>query len=143
MEVTFALGPTTGLVSRQLTITRIPGAGDNVPMDAHYDTNVGLVESASVDLQDNRLWQAVLVDHLSDGSQRPAQIVNFNTGSLQYVQKQADHDRESGSSFYILNMIDKSSSSSQSASSLSSSTLSSSTASSASSVSSSSSSQSA
>ena len=82
--VTFQLGPTTGLSARQLTIRRIPGAGDTVPITAEHDADAGAVSTVNVTLPDNRMWQAVLIDTKTTGETSDRDVLNFHTGSLQF-----------------------------------------------------------
>jgi hypothetical protein len=134
-NVTLNLGPTAGLSARQLTIRPHPEAGhDTIPVAAAFDSDVGAVETAIVNLADNEIWSAVLVDTMTAGEVRPPQSLIFNTGSLQYLGPEASSPNTS--EFYVLHMEDLSSQSSSS--SLSSSSLSSSSSASSSSLSSSS-----
>lgn len=139
-NVTFYLGPTTGLTARQLTITRIVRAGDDVAPAAQYDADAGAVETVTVNLPDNQIWRAVLVDTGPGGVDRPEQAFSFHTADLTYLSAAARQPE--GSQFRILDTEDLSSSSSASSSSSSSSSNSVSSSSSSSSPSSSSSSSS-
>lgn len=120
--VTFYLGPTTGLTSRQLTITRRMRAGDDSAPAAQHDADAGAVETVSVDLPNNTLWQAKLVDTRTSGEEADPQILNFHTGELQFPGPAATN---TDSLFRILSMEDLSSSQSSSSSSVSSSSVSS------------------
>ena len=80
-SVLFYLGPTTGFAARQLTITRRMRAGDDSEPAAEHDADAGANETVSVDLPDNQLWQAVLVDTRTSGEESEKQILNFHTGS--------------------------------------------------------------
>lgn len=119
--VTFNLGLATGLSARQLTITRQARAGeDPTGISAQHDADAGAVATVVVNLPDNEIWSAKLVDTLSaDSSTRTPQYLNFHTGSLQYLTHKASQPE--GSQLFILHMEDLSSSSSSSASSSSSS----------------------
>jgi hypothetical protein len=137
-NVTFNLGPTVGLDTRVLVITRHMRAGDDAPVSPYHNADAGAVASVVVALPDNQIWSAVLTDTMTAGEVRPPQLLNFHTGELQYLGPRASV----GGEFYILHMEDLSSSSSSSVSSessLSSSSLSSSSSHSSSSLSSSSS----
>lgn len=130
--VTFNLGPTVGISARQLTITRMHRAGDDATPAAASDADAGAVASVTIELDDNIIFQAVLVDTMTAGEVRPNQVIQFNTASLLFLGPRAS--QPDGSEFYVLHMEDLSSSSS--ASSVSSSSSESSSESSASSVSS-------
>jgi len=56
-NVIFWLGPNVGLASRQLTITRMPDAG-NDSYSAESDADAGAVTSVSIALTDNLMYQA-------------------------------------------------------------------------------------
>ena len=117
-NVTFNLGPSDGITARQLTIRRMPGAGDDtIPIAPQYDQDEGAVSVATVALPDNQMWQAVLVDTGPGGVDRPGQVLNFHTGSLTYLGPTANEPE--GSQFGILDTDDLSSSSSSSVSSIS------------------------
>lgn len=136
-NVIFNLGPSTGLATRQLTITRMHLAGDDTAPAASHNADAGAVTDVTVVLADNTIWQAILVDTLTAGEVKPNQVLNFNTGSLLHLGPKAS--QPDGSDFYVLSMEDlSSSSSSSSVSSSSSSSVSSSSSSSVSSSSSSS-----
>ena len=118
-NVTFHLGPTTGLASRQLTITRHYRAGDDAAPAAEVNLAAGVVEGATVELPDNTLWQAVLVDTRTSGETSQNQTINFHTGTLQFPGPRTSHGLGmSASQFSILSMEDLSSSSSSSPSPL-------------------------
>lgn len=137
-RVTFYLGPANSLNARRLTITRHMRAGDDSAPSAEYDTvSGGSTEFVSVVLPNNVVWQAKLLDTRSSGEQSEPQLINFQTGDLQFPGPRCSDER---SSFRILSMEDISSSSSSS--SVSSSSVSSSSSSSVSSSSSQSSSSS-
>lgn len=121
-KVTFGLGPAASLTKRQLTITRMPGAGDDsIPLDATHDDDAGsTAETVEVDLADNTMWQAKLVDTRTSGEVSDPDILNFHTGSLQFPGPRGNEGRLS-----ILGMEDLSSSSSSSSESSSSSSSSS------------------
>jgi hypothetical protein len=82
--VNIYLGPAIGLSGRQLTITRMPRSGDVVEdMEAAYDEALGAsIESAEVELDDDEIFQAVLVDTAaySGITSKPKQLI-FNTGA--------------------------------------------------------------
>ncbi len=113
--VSFYLGPAIGLSSRQLTITRMPRAGDDTMPSAEYDQSLGgTVETVSVSLPDNQIWQAKLVDSLSGGGSKDPDLLSFHTGDLQIPGP-------SSAKFSVIAIDDESSSSISTSSSLSSS----------------------
>ena len=117
--ILFNLGPSTGLNARQLTITRMHLAGDDVTPAAAHDADAGAVTTVSVTLADGTIFQAVLVDTLTSGEIKSNQTIQFQTGTLSHLGARAS--QPDGSEFYILAMEDLSSSSSVSSSSQSSS----------------------
>ena len=117
-NVTFNLGPSTGLSTRTLVITRHMRAGDDSAPAAQHNADAGVVTSVVVALPDNQIWQAVLTDVMTAGETRPVQVLSFHTGSLQYLGPKASGG--DGSEFYVLHMEDLSSSSSSSSTSSSS-----------------------
>ena len=123
-----------GLASRTLTITRMKKAGDDGTIAASYSTALGgTVNSVTVALKDNQIWQAVLVDTKTTGEVAKRQVLSFQTADLQFPGPRTE------GTLRIYAMEDLSSSSDSSINS-SSSSVSSSSVSSVSSVSSSSSS---
>ena len=123
-KVTFHFGPSVGLSNRALVVTRHARAGDDsLPLSATFARDVGTVESYVVTLADNVLYQAVLTDYKSTGESSVPDILNFNTGSLQFPGP------KTGDRLSVYAMEDLSSSSSASSSSQSSSTSSASSAS--------------
>lgn len=119
-DVTFNLGPTTNISTRQLTITRMHNASDGVSGPAAaYDVAEGVVDNATARLANNQIWEAELVDITTGGHTKPTQVLHFQTGDLTHLGPRATSP--SGSEFYILDMSDLSSSSSVSSSSVSSS----------------------
>ena len=129
-NVTFYLGPASGLTARRLVITRIMEASDKLtrPAASYVGTLAGTDETVTVNLANNRMWQAVLRDYRSTGESSRLDVLNFHTGSLLFPGP------SSGDRLRVLSMEDLSSSSS--ASSLSASSSSSSSISTSSSVSS-------
>jgi hypothetical protein len=117
-KVAFGLGPAVSLTTRQLTITRMYRAGDDSAPAAQHDADAGSsATSVEVDLPDNTIWQAKLVDTRASGEVSTPKLINFTTGSLQFPGPHSDIDKD----FKILSMEDLSSSSSSSQSSSSSS----------------------
>lgn len=115
-NVTFYLGPAVGLSQRQLTITRFHRAGDDsAPAAAHNADAGSTAESATVALPDGTVFQAKLVDTKTSGEVSDPDILNFQTGDLQFPGP------KSGDRLAILSMEDLSSSSSSSSQSSSSS----------------------
>lgn len=135
-NVIFYLGPTIGLTTRQLTITQMPDANDD-SYSASHDADAGATESVTVALADGKMFQAKLIDTKTTGEASKPQIIQFNTGTLQFPGPAADPTE---SLFRVYAMEDLSSSSSSSSQSSSSSSSSSSNSSSSSATSSSSSS---
>ena len=135
--VNFQLGPTTGIASRTLVITRMHRAGDDSAPSAAHNADAGAVTQVSATLTDNTIWQAVLSDVMTAGEVVPPQVIQFNTGELQFLGAPAS--QPDGSQFRVFSMEDNSSSSSSSSVSSSSSESSSSESSSSESSSSSSS----
>jgi len=106
-KVTFYLGPASGLSKRQLTITRMPKAGDDDTPSATVNATLGATTTITTQtLPDNQIWQAKLVDTKTSGEVSDPDILNFHTGSLQFPGPRSP-DRLS-----ILSMEDMSSSSS-------------------------------
>ncbi len=109
--VRFDLSPAGAATVRTLTIRPIPGAGDDIPGTPVYGpTDEGAVAFATVELPENRLLQATLVDQLAGGETSKTDVLSFHTGSLQFPGPQG-LDRLS-----IASMEDMSSSSSSSSS---------------------------
>ena len=116
-NVNFYLGPAVGLSKRVLTITRIPGAGDDdpLPLAAQYGPTDqgGSATTASISLPDNKMWQATLVDTLTGdptGKDSDADVLNFCTAGKMFPGPR------SGDRLNIVSMEDNSSSSSSSSS---------------------------
>jgi hypothetical protein len=83
-RVTFYLGPVGAATVRTLTVTRMRGAGDDSAITPDHNADAGAVNNVSVNLDDNRMYQAQLVDELATGETSDADILNFHTGSLQF-----------------------------------------------------------
>lgn len=113
-KVTFYLGPVGSITARQLTITRQPRAGDDTMPSAQHDADAGANETVSVDLPDNTIWEAKLVDSLASGETSEPQQVFFHTGELSFPGK---HSSTPGSLLRVMHMEDLSSSSSSSSAS--------------------------
>jgi hypothetical protein len=135
-NVTFYLGPALApLATRTLVITRMPDAANDAYAAAH-NADAGVVDTVTVALASNLIFQAVLTDVLDGGETLNADVLNFHTGDL------ANPGPRSGDRLQVAFMEDLSSSSSSSSSNSSSSQSSSSSSSQSSSSSSQSSSSS-
>lgn len=111
-KVTFGLGVAPSqLATRTLTITRMPDADNDAYNPVYGPTDQGVVDNATVELADNQIFQAKLVDALDTGEESAPDILNFQTGTLQFPGP------KSGDRLSILFMEDMSSSSSSSLSS--------------------------
>lgn len=142
-NVTFYLGPASDLTSRTLTIVELMRAGQDNETTHVTAVLAGTAETTTQECPDNRVLQAKLVDVTNGGVSSVTDVLNFQTGDLQFPGP------KSGDRLSILSMEDLSSSSSSSSessqsssSSSSESSMSSSSSSSSSSVTSSSSSSS-
>lgn len=135
-NVTFELGPSTGLASRTLVIRPHAGAGDDSEPSTVHNADAGANETVTVSgLADNQMFVARLSDVLTTGEARPVQQISFHTSSLLHLGPAATFPH--GSKFRVLDMEDESSSSSSVSSSSSSASTSSSSISTSSSSSSS------
>ena len=88
-NVTFYLGPTVGLATRTLVVTRMHRAGDDSAPAAAHNADAGAVESVVVELIDATIFQAVLSDVKTSGEARPPQVIAFNTGELMHLGPKA------------------------------------------------------
>ena len=133
--VTFELNAAIGLASRLVTCTRMPRAGDSVPV--HFtdgggfrNTYGGAITNFTQILPDNQIWQVTLVDTKTTGEIATTAVLNFHTGSLQFPGPTSQDGRIR---IYAMEDISSESSASSSSSSVSSSSSSSSSVSSSSS----------
>lgn len=125
-DVSFWLGPNAGahLASRTLQIRRIRDAGDDSTIALAYDNDEGAgAEFATVTLEDNRIWQAVLQDVTISGDDLAPSVLHFNTGDDAYPGP-GPADPTQPNRLQILGMNDNSSSSISTSSNSSSSSIS-------------------
>jgi len=83
-NVTFYLGPAIGLASRLLTVTRMVQAGDDSTPSATITATLGSVTNSTQILPDNIMYQATLVDTKTTGEVAETDVLNFQTGTLQF-----------------------------------------------------------